>query len=67
MSTRKLTLITLLLLALTLKSIQICVHDEFSANATYHYYNDLTSSKLSRLLQTDSANVTNGSSFGKYN
>lgn len=59
-------ILPLLFIGLALKSYQVCVHDDFAANATYHYYNDLTETsdlKSGRLLQTDSNSY---STFGKY-
>lgn len=59
-------ILPVLLIGLALNSYQVCVHDDFAANATYHYYNDLTETsdlKSGRLLQTD---LSSSSNFGKY-
>lgn len=71
---RKIIAAVLIIIALlvTLTS-QGCIHDHFAANATYHYYDDLSDSHRlnnktasSRLLQSLIAAVDSTTTMNKY-
>ena len=63
---RKTVAILFLLVCLITLSNQGCIHDHFTSNVSFHYYDDLTDThrtnnktKVGRILQTLTTDTTN--------